>query len=94
MNNSQLADDIIKNVGGKDNIKDVRYCTTRLRLRLKRVNKANADMLKQLDGVAMALYTNGQYQLVMSNVKEVYDSLVSTGIKGVGQVDTQDAWNN
>lgn len=33
---SELAGEIIQNVGGAENIKDLRYCSTRLRFRLKR----------------------------------------------------------
>lgn len=42
----------------------------------------------------MAVRNNGQYQVLVSNVKGVYDAIVSQGIKGVGQVDSQNAWAN
>ena len=91
---SELAGEIIQNVGGAENIKDLRYCSTRLRFRLKKDRKANAEELKALAGVSMAVRNNGQYQVLVSNVKDVYDAIVSQGIKGVGQVDSQNAWAN
>ena len=93
-NFSKLALDIIQNLGGAENIKDLRYCSTRLRFRLKKDGKVNSEVLKSLPGVSVVVRNNGQYQMLVSNVKDIYDAIVSNGIKGVGSVDSQDAWIN
>lgn len=43
----KLSEAIILNVGGKDNIKDVSHCMTRLRLGLKDESKVNKDELEK-----------------------------------------------
>lgn len=44
----QLAQDIIKNVGGKENINGLTHCITRLRFKLKDESIANDDVLKNM----------------------------------------------
>ena len=41
MDYNQIAKDIIKNVGGQENILSAMHCATRLRLRLKDYDKVN-----------------------------------------------------
>ncbi|MDI9518618.1 MAG: PTS transporter subunit EIIB, partial [Bacillota bacterium] len=47
----KLASDIIKNVGGKENINSVFHCVTRLRFSLKDESKANDDFFKDSDEI-------------------------------------------
>ncbi|WP_099466601.1 beta-glucoside-specific PTS transporter subunit IIABC [Konateibacter massiliensis] len=69
----QLAKDVVKNLGGKDNIISVKHCYTRLRFQLRDETKANDDILKQMDGVVTVMKSGGQYQVVIgSHVAEVY----------------------
>ena len=41
-----LAKEIVKNVGGKENVISLTHCITRLRFKLKDEGKANDDVLK------------------------------------------------
>lgn len=83
----QLAKDIIKNVGGKDNISSLSHCITRLRFKLKDESIANDDMLKNMDGVVTVMKSGGQYQVVIGNhVPDVYS--VVCDLAGIGG-DTQ-----
>ena len=43
----KLAADIVKNVGGKENVSSLAHCITRLRFKLKDESKANTDILKK-----------------------------------------------
>lgn len=68
-----LAKEIIKNVGGKENINSLTHCITRLRFKLKDESKANDEVLKNMDGVVTVMKSGGQYQVVIGNhVAEVY----------------------
>ena len=40
---TELAEDILKHVGGKENVKSVTHCMTRLRFSLNDIEKANQD---------------------------------------------------
>lgn len=72
----QLAEEIIKNVGGSDNILDLTHCVTRLRFQLRDDAIPNDEVFKQLDGVVTVLRSAGQYQVVIGNhVSEVYSEV-------------------
>ena len=61
----KLAADIVKNVGGKENVSSLAHCVTRLRFKLKDESKANTDVLKAMDGVVTVVQSGGQYQVVI-----------------------------
>lgn len=78
MKYENLAKDIIKNVGGKENINSLCHCITRLRFKLKDESKANTDVLKKMDGVVTVVKSGGQYQVVIGNhVPDVYVDVCS-----------------
>lgn len=80
MKYERLCEDIIKNVGGKENVISVIHCITRLRFSLKDEAKANIDVLKNMDGVMDVIKANGQYQVVIgTHVEDVFDNLVKIG---------------
>lgn len=69
----QLAKDIVRNVGGKENVISLTHCITRLRFKLKDEGKASDDVLKAMEGVVTVMKSGGQYQVVIGNhVPEVY----------------------
>ena len=73
---TDLAKDIVKNVGGKENVKSLHHCVTRLRFVLKDEKKANTDVLKKMDGVATVVKAGEQYQVVIGNhVADVYNEI-------------------
>lgn len=77
-NYDKLAQDIVENVGGKDNIGSLTHCVTRLRFKLKDEKKANDDILKHMDGVVTVMKSAGQYQVVIGNhVPDVYESVLT-----------------
>ena len=86
-----LAKDIVKNVGGRENIVSLVHCATRLRFQLKDENLANTDILKNMNGIVTVMIAGGQYQVVIGNhVPEVYKDICSiTGIENStgGQVE-------
>ena len=69
MDYQAIAKEILKDVGGKDNIVDVTHCYTRLRFVLKDTKQANKEALLQTE-------SGGQYQVVLGNkVAHVYNAL-------------------
>ncbi|NFG61114.1 beta-glucoside-specific PTS transporter subunit IIABC [Clostridium sp. CMCC3677] len=73
---NQLAKEIVKNVGGKENIIGLTHCITRLRFKLKDDNVANDDVLKNMDGIVTVMKSAGQYQVVIGNhVPDVYSEV-------------------
>mgnify|MGYP002769737188 FL=1 len=88
----ELAGDILKNVGGIDNVKSVRHCITRLRFTLKDDKVANDEAISSLDGVIQVMKAGGQYQVVIgAAVDDVYDELVGEyKVPGVGTVADDD----
>lgn len=63
----ELAEKIVKEVGGKENVNSLTNCITRLRFKLKDESKANTETLKNMDGVVTVMQAGGQYQVVIGN---------------------------
>ncbi|WP_461218631.1 PTS transporter subunit EIIC [Lapidilactobacillus salsurivasis] len=79
-NYQDLAANIIKYVGGPENVDKVIHCISRLRFYLKDEKKADTAKITALPGVAGALYNAGlgQYQVVIGPaVADVYDQVVA-----------------
>ncbi len=79
----QLAKEIVKEVGGTENINSVTHCITRLRFRLKDESKANDKKIEAMDEVVTVMHSAGQYQVVIGNkVPYVYEDVCAVaGIK-------------
>jgi PTS system beta-glucosides-specific IIC component len=78
---NELANNIIADVGGKENISGLTHCITRLRFILKDDTKADDAALKALNGVVTVMRAGGQVQVVIGNhVPQVYeDAIAITG---------------
>lgn len=71
-----LAEIIVRNVGGRDNIIGITHCITRLRFELKDDSKANTDVLKSTYGIVTVIKSGSQYQIVIGkDVISVYNSV-------------------
>ena len=76
MNNKELATDILRMVGGEENVINVVHCATRLRFSLRDIQKADVIALENLDGVITTMKASGQFQVVIGNrVADVYRQL-------------------
>lgn len=64
-NYQQLSEQIVSLVGGKENIRSVRHCQTRLRFTLAEEGKADDQALEALDGVRKVIRSAGVYQVVI-----------------------------
>lgn len=74
----QLSKEIVRNIGGRENVASLTHCITRLRFKLKDEGKANDDVIKNMDGVVTLMKSGGQYQVVIGNhVPEVYADVMA-----------------
>ena len=81
-----LAKVIIQNVGGKGNILSLEHCFTRLRFRLKDEGAANAEMLRNTEGVVNVIISGGQFQIVIgTHVPDVYEAVLKAAHLNQGQ---------
>ncbi|WP_458464107.1 beta-glucoside-specific PTS transporter subunit IIABC [Paenibacillus sp.] len=77
MDKQQLSKDILKLVGGEENIDQVTHCMTRLRFNLNDNKKADKTTLKNTPGVMGVMENGGQFQVIIGNdVPIVYNALV------------------
>ncbi|MGG4207183.1 PTS system trehalose-specific EIIBC component [Paenibacillus jamilae] len=88
------VEDIIKAVGGKDNIEASTHCVTRLRFALYDDKLVDKDALEQNDLVKGQFSSQGQYQVVIGPglVDKVYDEMISiTGGSRASKDDVKNA---
>ena len=72
----KLASDIVRLVGGEQNIGMVTHCVTRLRFSLKDRTKAQDDAIRALPGVLGVVYGMDQYQVILGeNLFPVFDTI-------------------
>lgn len=72
----ELAQDVIEQLGGKDNITDAYHCQTRMRFKLADDSKLNKDKIEDLDGVTKYLHNAGVHQVVIgTHVKDVFEEV-------------------
>ncbi|MEG0176996.1 beta-glucoside-specific PTS transporter subunit IIABC [Anaerorhabdus sp.] len=77
MDYRKIAQDIVNNVGGKENIKNVTHCFTRLRFVVKDDSKVKKEVLEKIEGVISVVYAGGQHQVVCgAKVTKIYDEVV------------------
>jgi Phosphotransferase system IIB components len=68
---------IIELVGGKENIKTVVHCMTRLRFTLVDDSKAQTEKIKNMDGVIDVVNNDVAYQIIIgTHVTDVYAELI------------------
>ncbi|WEV51625.1 beta-glucoside-specific PTS transporter subunit IIABC [Lactobacillus sp. ESL0731] len=77
MSIEEQAREIVKNVGGPNNIKSLTRCMTRLRFVLKDDSKVNEDALKKLDDVMDIRKAGGQFQVIIgAKIDKYYNAVV------------------
>ncbi|NLC96326.1 MAG: PTS transporter subunit EIIC [Erysipelotrichaceae bacterium] len=71
-----LADEILNEIGGMENISNVTHCMTRLRFTLKNEENIYDDKVKKIDGVIGVARSGGQYQVIIGqDVPKVYEKI-------------------
>lgn len=82
---TEFSEQILANVGGKENITGAVHCMTRLRLNLKDKSKVDIDAVKKVPGALGAQFSGDQFQIIIGqNVSDVYPEFCQ--VAGVGAV--------
>ena len=88
MDYKALGHELIKLVGGKDNISRLTHCATRLRFEFYDKNKVDLKRIENTPGVINVVDKGGQFQVVIGNevqttfrviVDEMGDQAASNG---------------
>ena len=73
---NQMADDIVRLVGGSENVTSLGHCMTRLRFVLKDESKADKEAIQQIKGVLSVVIGSGQFMVVMGqNLLPAYEAI-------------------
>lgn len=71
-----LANNIVSNVGGADNVESLVHCFTRLRFVLKDESKADKNKILENNKVVDVIQAGGQYQIVIGmDVSDVFEDI-------------------
>ena len=96
MNHRELAQAILEQVGGINNITQLVNCATRLRMNFKDESLVHLDQLNKIPGVLGAVKKSGQYQIIIgTDVANVCNEIKAMGLnenptatgKKVGKID-------
>ncbi len=94
MDYRKAAQEVVNQIGGKDNIVSAAHCATRLRLVIEDDSKLNKEMIEDIEGVKGVYKAQGQVQIIFGTgtVNKVYDEFVHVaGIKGVSKAEVKQA---
>ncbi len=76
MDYKQLGKDILKLVGGKENVAMITHCATRLRFEFYDSSKVEAAKIEKLPGVISVVNKGGQFQVIVGNeVQQAFRSI-------------------
>lgn len=76
MDYKKIASEVLKNIGGEENVSHFEHCSTRLRFTLKDSSKANVEVLNSIKGVLGVVMTAQCQIIIGNNVVEVYDEIL------------------
>lgn len=72
----KLAEEIVKEIGGEQNIANLTHCVTRLRFILKDDSLVNEEGMKSIEGVVGMVKSYGQTQVIIgTHVADVYEAV-------------------
>lgn len=82
MNNTQIAKKVIDALGGRENVRSVAHCATRLRVMVVDEGKIDKDKAENIEKVQGAFFNSGQYQIIFGTgtVNKIYDEVVALGL--------------
>lgn len=94
MDYRKTAQDVIRLIGGKENLISAAHCATRLRLVIADNKKCNKEALDDVDGVKGVFEASGQLQIIFGTgvVNKVYDEFITlAGVRAASKEDVKQA---
>lgn len=94
MDYRKTAQDVIRLIGGKENLISAAHCATRLRLVIADNKKCNKEALDDVDGVKGVFEASGQLQIIFGTgvVNKVYDEFIAlAGVSAASKEDVKQA---
>lgn len=77
---NKIAAEVLRCVGGKENISFCSHCATRLRLVLVDKSKPDTEAIKNISGVIGVVDGDAQYQVIIGqDVLDVYNEMMEQG---------------
>ena len=86
-NYRKIATEVIKAVGGEENIVSAAHCATRLRIILKDRKKVDDKAVEEIDKVKGFFFTSGQYQIIFGTgiVNKVFEEVSALGVSSASK---------
>lgn len=80
--NAKIAQEVIDAVGGKENIRSVAHCATRLRIMVNDKDRIDEKQIENIDKVKGAFFNSGQYQIIFGTgtVNKIYEEVAAAGL--------------
>ena len=90
MNYPKVASQLVEKLGGKNNIKALAHCATRLRLAVEDESLIDEKAIDELEGVKGQFKVAGQYQIIFGSgiVNQVYAQMAK--LTGLEEMSTKD----
>lgn len=89
--NQRIAQEVIRAIGGKDNITSFAHCATRLRIMVKDKEQIDQKQVESIDKVKGAFFNSGQYQIIFGTgtVNRIFEEVEKLGIEGSSKEDVK-----
>lgn len=94
MDYRKTAAEVLRHIGGKDNLVSAAHCATRLRLVIADNTKCSKQALEEVDGVKGVFEASGQLQIIFGTgvVNKVYEDFIAqAGIQAMSKEDVKSA---
>lgn len=89
----KIAQDVIKGLGGKENIISMAHCATRLRLIVKDREIIDDDFIENVDKAKGVFFTSsGQYQIIFGTgtVNRVYEAMIGEDVSSTSKAELKE----
>lgn len=96
MKEQEVAKQILEHIGGKENIKSIEHCATRLRIIVNDKSKIDEKAIENIDGVKGQFFAAAQYQIILGTgfVNKVYGVIVGNSGDLANSSAKEDAYAN
>ncbi|WP_394884888.1 sucrose-specific PTS transporter subunit IIBC [Clostridium butyricum] len=96
MKEQVVAKQILEHIGGKENIKSIEHCATRLRIIVNDKDRIDEKAIENIDGVKGQFFAAAQYQIILGTgfVNKVYAEIVGGSEDLANSSAKEDAYAN